>query len=115
MDDCLFCAIVAGDVPAEVVERTERTLTFRDIGPQAPVHLLAVTTAHHADLGALSDANPALLAELAAAAVRAGRDAGLDGGYRVVTNIGDDAGQSVHHVHLHVLGGAALGLFGTPG
>jgi histidine triad (HIT) family protein len=105
---CLFCAIAAGDVPATVVHETPRTLAFLDITPQAPTHVLVVPREHHADLASLSDAAPDVVAELVAAAVAVARAEGLDGGYRVVANTGDDGGQTVHHLHLHVLGGRRL-------
>jgi histidine triad (HIT) family protein len=113
MADCLFCRIVAGEVPATVVLDTERTLAFRDIGPQAPTHVLVVPRDHFADLAALSEADPVLLAEVFATAVAVAEQEGLTGsGYRVLTNTGDDAGQTVHHTHVHVLGGRALGALG---
>ena len=107
--DCLFCRIVAGEVPATVVAETERTLAFRDVQPQAPTHVLVVPREHHADLAALSDADPSYLAEVLATAVQVARSEGLSGGYRLVANTGDDGGQSVHHLHVHVLGGRGLG------
>lgn len=113
MADCLFCRIVAGEVPATVVLETERTLAFRDIGPQAPTHVLVIPREHSSDLAALSEADPGLLAEVVATAVAVARQEGLDGsGYRVLTNTGDDAGQTVHHTHVHVLGGRVLGALG---
>jgi histidine triad (HIT) family protein len=112
MTDCLFCRIVAGELPAEVVHETERTLAFRDIGPQAPTHVLVVPRDHHGDVGACADADPSLLGDVLAAAVAVARQEGLDGGYRLVTNTGDDGGQTVHHLHVHVLGGRALGPLG---
>jgi histidine triad (HIT) family protein len=109
VSDCLFCRIVAGEVPADVVHETATTLAFRDVGPQAPVHVLVVPRAHHADMAAVVDADPALAGEVLAAAVAVARQEGLDGGYRLVANTGDDGGQSVHHLHVHVLGGRSLG------
>ena len=106
---CLFCRIVAGEVPATVVHETDRTLAFRDITPQAPTHVLVIPRDHHADLAALSDADPGYVAEVVAAAVAVARAEGLDGGYRIVANTGDDGGQTVHHLHVHVLGGRSLG------
>ena len=106
---CLFCRIVAGEVPATVVAETERTLAFRDVQPQAPVHVLVVPKDHYADAAELSDADPAYLAEVLAAAVEVARSEALDGGYRLVANTGDDGGQEVHHLHFHVLGGRGLG------
>jgi len=110
--ECLFCRIVAGEVPATVVAETERTVAFRDVAPQAPTHVLVVPRDHHADVAACADADPGLLADVLAAAVEVARAEGLDGGYRVLTNTGPDAGQTVHHLHVHVLGGRALGALG---
>lgn len=112
MSDCLFCRIGAGEVPATVVQETPRTLAFRDIGPQAPTHVLVIPRDHHADAAACADADPALLAEVLAAAVAVAQKEGLTGGYRLVTNTGDDGGQTVHHLHVHLLGGRALGPLG---
>jgi len=104
---CLFCRIVAGEIPADVVRRTERTIAFRDISPQAPTHLLVVPTTHYPDAGALAAADPelaaALLAECAAVAAQQGRN-----DYRIVFNTGPRAGQSVFHAHAHVLAGRDL-------
>lgn len=112
MTDCLFCRIVAGEIPATVVAETDRTLAFRDISPAAPTHVLVVPRDHHDDVGACADADPALLGEVLAAAVAVARQEGLTGGYRLLTNTGDDGGQTVHHLHVHVLGGRPLGMLG---
>jgi histidine triad (HIT) family protein len=106
--DCLFCRIVAGDVPADVVARSERVLAFRDIDPRAPLHVLVVPTEHHADVAQLAAADPALLAELVQVADEVAGTEG-NGQFRLVFNTGRTAGQSVFHVHGHVLGGARLG------
>lgn len=108
MSDCLFCRIVAGELPADVVHETARTLAFRDVGPQAPTHVLVVPRDHLPDVAAAADADPALLAEVVAAAVAVARQEGLDAGYRLVANTGDEGGQTVHHLHLHVLGGRSM-------
>ena len=107
MDDCLFCRIVAGEVPATVVFESERTLAFRDIAPAAPVHVLVVPKDHHRDIGELTDADPALTADLLTVACEVARTEGLVG-YRLVTNTGADGGQTVDHVHVHVLGGRPM-------
>ena len=112
MSDCLFCRIVAGEIPADIVAETAGTVAFRDIAPQAPTHVLVVPRTHHADAAACADAEPALLGEVMAAAVAVARQAGLSGGYRLLTNTGNDAGQTVHHLHVHVLGGRPLGALG---
>lgn len=112
MVDCVFCRIVAGELPATVVSATDRTLAFRDTDPKAPTHTLVVPRDHHADVAALSDADPALLVELLVAAVEVARLQGVSGNYRLVTNTGPDAGQMVQHVHVHVLGEASPGAMG---
>ena len=115
MSDCLFCRMVAGEIPADVVHETERTFAFRDINPQAPTHVLVVPKEHHATAGQLAEADPQLMGEVVAAAHAVAVAEGLvngDGGapgYRLVTNTGPHAGQTVHHVHLHVLGGRPMG------
>jgi histidine triad (HIT) family protein len=107
--------MVAGEIPADVVHETHRTFAFRDINPQAPTHVLVVPKEHHATAGQLAGTDPQLMGELVAAAhavaVAEGLVAGDGGapGYRLVTNTGPDAGQTVHHVHLHVLGGRPMG------
>jgi histidine triad (HIT) family protein len=107
--DCLFCRIVAGDVPAERVAESGRTVAFRDINPQAPTHVLVIPKDHHADLAALASSDAGLLAEVALQARRVAAAEGLaDSGYRVVFNTGPEAGQTVFHVHAHVLGGRRM-------
>ena len=105
--DCLFCRIVAGEIPADVVAQTGTAVAFRDLNPQAPTHALVVPRSHHADAAALADAEPETVAEL----VRVARDVaaadGLDE-YRLVFNTGAAAGQTVFHTHLHVLAGRAM-------
>jgi histidine triad (HIT) family protein len=109
-DECLFCRIVAGEVPADVVHRSDRVLVFRDINPQAPTHLLAIPTEHHADAAQVAARDPDLLAELVTAAAGSVAADGADpGSYRLVFNTGPQAGQSVFHAHLHALAGRPLG------
>ena len=109
-NDCLFCRIVAGEIPADVVHETATTLAFRDIGPKAPVHVLVIPKTHHADVAALAEADPALAGEVLAAVAAVAKADGLtDDGYRVIFNTGPYGGQEVFHVHAHVLGGAPLG------
>lgn len=106
---CLFCRIVAGEVPATVVHEGPRTLAFRDVNPQAPTHVLVIPKDHHANAAELAAADPAYVGEVLAAAAEVARQEGLAGGYRLVTNTGGDAGQSVDHLHVHLLGGRSLG------
>jgi histidine triad (HIT) family protein len=110
MADCLFCRIVAGEIPAKVVKRTEDAMAFRDVDPKAPIHVLVIPTRH---VPAVRDAKGAdgerLLGTLLRFSAEVASDLGLDGdGYRIVTNTGRHAGQSVDHLHLHVLGGRKL-------
>ena len=105
---CLFCRIVAGEIPADVVLETPRVLAFRDISPQAPVHVLVIPKEHHRDLGALAEADAALAADLRESLGAVAAQEGLDH-YRVVFNTGEQAGQSVFHVHGHVIGGRPMG------
>jgi histidine triad (HIT) family protein len=106
---CLFCRIVAGEIQSDRVLEDDEVIAFRDIAPQAPTHVLVIPRRHVADAHALTDADDALLGRLFATARRVADDAGLADGYRVVTNVGDAAGQSVPHLHLHVLGGRRMG------
>jgi histidine triad (HIT) family protein len=107
--DCLFCGIAAGEIPADRVLQGPRTLAFRDINPQAPVHVLVIPTGHYRDLASLAAAGDGLLAELAEQAHAVAVAEGVDqSGYRVVFNTGPEAGQTVPHVHAHVLGGRVL-------
>ena len=107
--DCLFCKIVAGTIPSDLVHENERLLAFRDISPQAPVHVLIIPKEHLASLDGVDDRHGDLLGEMLLLARDLARSEGVAGdGYRTVMNTGDDGGQSVHHVHLHLLGGRAL-------
>lgn len=110
MTDCLFCRIVAGEIPAQVVHETATTLAFRDVDPKAPVHVLVIPKAHHVDVAALAAADPVLAADLLAAAATVAEGEGLrEKGFRLIFNTGEHGGQEVFHVHGHVLGGAPVG------
>lgn len=106
-EDCLFCRIVAGEIPADIVASTEVAVAFRDINPQAPLHVLVVPRTHVPDAGALADAEPDTLAALVSLARDIVADAGHDS-HRFVFNTGAEAGQTVFHAHLHVLSGRAM-------
>ncbi|MET0234695.1 MAG: histidine triad nucleotide-binding protein [Kibdelosporangium sp.] len=111
--ECLFCRIVAGEVPSTVVYETESAVAFRDLHPQARTHVLIVPRAHYTDAVDLAGKQPELLGELTLAAGAVAEQEGLaEAGYRLVFNTGGHAGQTVFHVHLHLLGGEQLGLFG---
>jgi len=108
--DCLFCRIVANQIPATVVHETKTTLAFRDIAPKAPVHVLVIPKDHHPDVASLARADPSVAADvLAAAAAVAEAEGVLADGFRLIFNNGAWAGQEVFHVHAHVLGGRPLG------
>jgi len=109
MSDCLFCRIVAGEIPATVVLDTDEVLAFRDIAPAAPTHVVVVPKAHHVDVAALTAADPGLAGRLLAAGAAVAAQEGLDEGFRLVFNTGAHGGQTVFHVHLHVLGGRHMG------
>lgn len=109
MTDCLFCKIVSGDVLTKVVRETERVLAFRDINPQAPTHVLVIPKEHHPSVAELAATDAGLLAEVLGEAHQVAADEGAaEPGYRVVFNTGPQAGQTVLHVHAHVLAGRGL-------
>jgi histidine triad (HIT) family protein len=107
--DCLFCKIVAGDIPATKVLETDGSLAFRDLNPQAPTHVLVIPKEHVTHAGELSGVHGGLLGDLFHTAAQVAEQEGVaEGGYRLVFNVGDDSGNSVPHLHLHVLGGRKL-------
>jgi histidine triad (HIT) family protein len=105
MADCLFCKIAAGEIPVTRLFETEEVLAFPDIHPQAPVHVLVIPKRHIASLAQTTKDDAALLGHLLAAAAEVARLQGLEKGYRLVINTGADGGQTVEHLHLHLLGG----------
>ncbi len=109
MDGCVFCRVAAGEQPAEVLFADEEVVAFHDIAPKAPVHVLVIPRRHVTSLATATPVDEALLGRLFLAAAEAARRCGIAGGFRVVVNSGPAAGQSVFHIHLHVLGGRRLG------
>ena len=107
-DDCLFCKFVSREIEPDVVHETETTLAFRDINPQAPTHVLVIPKVHQPTIAALAAHEPSVVADLARAAAAVAEQEGLGEGYRLVFNTGAQAGQTVFHVHGHVLGGRAM-------
>jgi histidine triad (HIT) family protein len=108
-NDCLFCRIAAGEIPATVVHETATTLAFRDIDPKAPVHILVIPRAHHRDVVALAG-DPQAAADVLATAAAVAEAEGLTGdGFRLIFNTGSHGGQEVFHVHAHLVGGRPLG------
>lgn len=108
VSDCLFCKIIAGEVPSEKVIETDGALAFRDINPGAPTHVLVIPKRHVSSAHELKAADAAELAELFEVMQKVADQEGVSEGYRIVTNIGTGAGQSVFHLHFHVLGGRSL-------
>lgn len=107
--DCLFCKILSGDIPADIVYESDSAIAFRDINPQAPMHVLIIPRKHIATINDLDEEDQEVVGSLYLAAKDIARTEGLsDEGYRAVMNCNEGAGQSVFHIHLHVLGGRAL-------
>ena len=107
---CLFCKIIAGDIPSTKVYEDETVYAFRDINPQAPTHVLVVPKAHIEDCNGITAENSATIAHIFEVIPQIAKAEGLKNGYRVVSNCGADAGQTVQHLHFHILGGKALAL-----
>ena len=108
--NCLFCKIIAGDIPSTKVYEDETVYAFRDIAPQAPTHILVIPKAHISGMSEVTAENAALAGHCLAVAAQVAKAEGLTNGYRIVSNCGDDAGQTVHHLHFHILGGRKLSL-----
>lgn len=108
MDDCLFCKIARGEIDSTEVASTERVYAFRDINPAAPTHVLVIPRDHIASAADLTADHGGLLGEMFEVAADIARKEGVEGGYRLVTNVGAEAGQSVFHLHVHILGGRSF-------
>jgi histidine triad (HIT) family protein len=113
MNDCLFCKIAAGEIPSNKLFEDDQVVAFYDLNPLAPVHFLVVPKAHIESAAQLSEDNAPLLGHIFAVIARLTEELGCENGYRVVTNAGEDAGQTVKHLHFHVLAKATLGGFGA--
>lgn len=110
MSDCLFCKILAGDIPADIVYESETAIAFRDINPQAPTHVLIIPRKHIATINDIEDEDQTIVGSLYSAAREIAREEGYaESGYRAVMNCNEDAGQTVFHIHLHLLGGRPMG------
>ena len=110
MSNCLFCKIVEGSIPSTKVYEDDMILAFRDIAPQAPTHILVIPKAHIASVNGITAENSAVVAHIFEISPQIAAAEKLENGYRVVSNCGDDAGQTVHHLHFHILGGKKLAL-----
>lgn len=108
MKDCLFCKIAAGEIPSTKVYEDDKILAFRDIAPQAPTHILVIPKEHIGSVAEVTAENSGLVAHIFEVIPQIAAAEGLTGGFRVVSNCGDDAGQTVHHLHFHILGGRTL-------
>ena len=108
--DCLFCKIINGDIPSTKVYEDDSVYAFRDINPQAPTHILVIPKTHIASVDAISTENSAVVAHIFQVIPQIAKAEGLENGYRVVSNCGADAGQTVFHLHFHILGGKPLSL-----
>lgn len=110
MSDCIFCKIIGGEIPSTKVYEDDFVLAFRDIAPQAPTHILVVPKVHIPDCNGITDENSDVVAHIFTVIPKIAAAEGLTNGYRVVSNCGSDAGQTVQHLHFHILGGKALAL-----
>ena len=110
MSNCLFCRIIAGEIPSAKVYEDDTVLAFRDIAPQAPTHILVIPKAHISGVSDITAENSAVVAHIFEIIPQIAAAEKLENGYRVVSNCGDDAGQTVHHLHFHILGGQQLSI-----
>ena len=110
MSNCLFCKIIAGDIPSNKVYEDDTVFAFRDIAPQAPTHILVIPKEHIASVNGVTAENSAVVAHIFEVIPQIAAAEGLANGYRVVSNCGEDAGQTVQHLHFHILGGKKLAL-----
>ena len=108
MNDCLFCKIVAGEIPSTKVYEDDLILAFRDIAPMAPTHILVIPKQHIGGVDEITTENSAVVSHIFETIPMIAKEEGLTGGYRVVSNIGEDGGQTVRHLHFHILGGSKL-------
>ena len=108
MSDCLFCKIIAGEIPSDKVYEDENVYAFRDIAPQAPTHILVIPKEHVASAADITEENSALVAKCFEAIAKIAGSEKLDGGFRVISNCGGDAGQTVRHLHFHILSGKKM-------
>ena len=107
--DCIFCKIASGEIPTTVVYEDDKVIAFNDTDPQAPVHVLIIPKEHIASMAEINESNSAVVAHIFEVAALIAREKGLDNGFRVVSNCGESAGQSVHHLHFHLMGGRDFG------
>ncbi len=107
--DCIFCKIIKGEIPSNKVYEDETVLAFHDIAPQMPVHVIVIPKQHIVSAADIDETNSAVLAHIFEVIAKIGKDLGLTNGYRIINNCGEDGGQTVKHLHFHILGGEKLG------
>ncbi len=107
--DCIFCKIIKGEIPSNKVYEDETVLAFHDIAPQMPVHVIVIPKQHISSAADIDETNSAVLAHIFEVIAKIGKDLGLTNGYRIINNCGEDGGQTVKHLHFHILGGEKLG------
>ena len=110
MDNCIFCKIVKGEIPSTIVYESDNVLAFKDINPVSPIHIIVVTKAHIESIAEIDSSNSSVLSEIFEAIAIIAKEQCLSNGYRVVSNVGNDAGQTIDHLHFHLLGGRKLSL-----
>lgn len=108
MQDCLFCKIVAGEIPSTKVYEDDTVLAFRDISPQAPVHILVIPKTHIGSFAEIDEKNSCVVAHISEVIAKIAKQEKLDNGFRVISNVGEDGAQSVKHLHFHIIGGKKL-------
>ena len=108
MSDCLFCKIAAGEIPSTKVYEDDKLLAFKDINPQAPMHILVIPKQHFDSVDALDEKSAPIVGDIMLVAKKIAAEQGLKDGYRIITNIGENGGQTVKHLHFHILGGVKL-------
>ena len=108
MDNCLFCKIIKGEIPSTKVYEDDKILAFRDINPQAPTHILVIPKEHIGGADEINESNSAVVSHISVKIAEIAKNEGLANGYRVVSNVGEDGGQTVRHLHFHIIGGAKL-------
>lgn len=108
MDDCLFCKIISGEIPSKKIYEDDKVYAFYDIDPKAPVHFLVIPKEHISSVAEINEKNAAIVGYIYSVIAKLAKEMKLEKGYRIVTNIGEDGGQTVFHMHFHVLGGRSL-------
>lgn len=107
--DCIFCKIIKGEIPSDKVYEDDTVLAFRDIAPQMPVHVIVIPKLHIESAAEINESNSAVISHIFEVIAKIAKELGLDNGFRIINNCGEDGGQTVKHIHFHILGGEKLG------